>query len=66
MPPTNRRTALVFTVAAAAASWYLVEEPVRRWRGRLEKRSRKLEPARLVWVEPRVPATHSSYLRDAA
>jgi peptidoglycan/LPS O-acetylase OafA/YrhL len=58
--------ALVFTVAAAAASWYLVEEPVRRWRGRLEKRSRKLEPIPLVWLEPRLPAAHSSYLRDAA
>lgn len=36
--------AVVLTVAAAAASWYLVEEPVRRWRGRLEKR-RRSQPA---------------------
>ena len=31
--------ALPLTVASAAASWYLVEEPVRRWRVRLEKRN---------------------------
>lgn len=37
--------ALPLTVATAAASWYLVEEPVRRWRVRLEKRMPKREPA---------------------
>jgi peptidoglycan/LPS O-acetylase OafA/YrhL len=36
--------ALALTVAVAAASWYLVEEPVRRWRVRLEKRRRRVEP----------------------
>jgi peptidoglycan/LPS O-acetylase OafA/YrhL len=40
--------ALAFAVAAAAASWYLVEEPVRRWRGRLEKRGEKPELDPLV------------------
>ena len=38
--------ALVFTVATAAASWYLVEEPVRRWRVRLEKRKPERDTAR--------------------
>jgi len=37
--------AVPLSVAAAAASWYLVEEPVRRWRGRLEKRRPTRRPA---------------------
>jgi len=31
--------ALPLTIAAAAASWYLMEEPLRRWRERVEERA---------------------------
>lgn len=58
--------ALVFTVAAAAASWYLVEEPVRRWRGRLERQRRERATARLERMEPRFPAARIPELQDAA
>lgn len=37
--------AVVLTVVAAAASWYLVEEPIRRWRVRLEQRRRESDDA---------------------
>ena len=36
--------ALPLSVATAAASWYLVEGPARRWRGRLEKRNPQWAP----------------------
>lgn len=58
--------ALVFTVAAVAASWYLVEEPARRWRGRLERRSRERATAGLERMEPRLPAVRIPELQDAA
>jgi peptidoglycan/LPS O-acetylase OafA/YrhL len=58
--------ALVFAVAAAAASWYLVEEPVRRWRGRLERRGQEREPARLARADHRRPAVRVSDLWVAA
>jgi len=35
---------LPLAVATAAASWYLVEGPFRRWRVRLEKRNPKWAP----------------------
>jgi peptidoglycan/LPS O-acetylase OafA/YrhL len=47
--------AVPLTVATAAASWYLVEEPVRRWRRRLEKRSPTREPAPLARAGQSLP-----------
>ena len=36
--------ALVLTLATSAASWYLVEAPIRRWRERLGRRTQPVEP----------------------
>ena len=38
-------TALLLTIAATAASWYLVERPVLRWAARLKDPGRTLHPA---------------------
>lgn len=46
--------AMVLTVVVAAVSWYLVEEPVRRWRERLEKRRAQRKPARIDGLAGRV------------
>ncbi len=44
---------------AAAASWYLVEEPIRRWRSRLEHPTPAREPARPEWARHAAPAMYS-------
>jgi peptidoglycan/LPS O-acetylase OafA/YrhL len=58
--------AIPLTVAVAAASWYLVEEPVRRWRLRLEKRDTIREPVPLQRAEQGLPAVPVPDLVDAA
>jgi peptidoglycan/LPS O-acetylase OafA/YrhL len=37
--------AIALAVAVAAASWYLVEEPIQRWGSRLGRRNPHREPA---------------------